>query len=93
MHTSKLVLEMFLAAAVWAIITQAPNFFSIEPGQRTAWRWAAVVSGISAVILSTASAYMAAVDWATLPKSPAGLSPGQLWNDGGLPAIVQQPTN
>jgi hypothetical protein len=31
------------------------------------------------------------IDWAALPKSPEGLRPGQLWNNGGVVMILVQP--
>ena len=89
MHTSKFVLFLFLAAACLAVLTQILNYHSIEPNNRTVKRKAALVSGIAAIIISAVSGYMAAVDWAALPKSPDGLQRGQLWNNGGLPAITE----
>ena len=80
---------MFLGAACLAILTQLLNYLSIEVSQRTAKRKAALAFGITAVVISTVSGYMAAVDWATLPKSPDDLQPGQLWNNGGVPGIAQ----
>jgi hypothetical protein len=31
------------------------------------------------------------IDWGALPKSLEGLRPGQLWNNRGVPSIVQPP--
>ncbi len=89
MHTSKLVLFLFLAAFVLTALAQVMNYLSIDRASRTPRRKAALALGLAGVIVAAVSGYLAAVDWAALPKSPDGLRAGQLWNDGGIPAIAQ----
>jgi uncharacterized membrane protein HdeD (DUF308 family) len=88
-HTSNTILFMFLGAAILTLVAQIANYFSIDHSQRNSGRKIALASGIVAVVLTVVSGYMAAVDWAALPESPAGLRRGQLWNDEGNPAIVR----
>jgi hypothetical protein len=89
MHTSNLVFYLFFAAVAVAALAQLMNYFSIAREQRTRRRQLGLALGLTAVILSAVSGYMAAIDWAALPTSPDGLRPGQLWDDGGIPAIVR----
>jgi hypothetical protein len=46
--------------------------------------------GLSGIILAALAGYRASIDWSKLPQSPNGLHPGQLWDDGGIPAIVEK---
>ncbi len=89
MHTSNLLLFLFFAAVVIAALAQIMSYLSTDRGQRTRKRHLTLALGLTAVVLSAVSGYTAAVDWAALPKSPEGLRSGQLWNDGGIPAIAQ----
>jgi hypothetical protein len=88
-HTSNLVFFLFLAATALAVVAQIMNYLCIDSGQRTGRRKIALAAGIAAVVMGAASGYMAAVDWAALPKSPEGLRPGQLFDNGGVPEIVK----
>lgn len=72
-----------------AAMAQLTNYLSTPKQHRTRGRKVALGLGILAVILSGIAGYRAAIDWASLPTSAAGLGAGQLWNDGGIPAIVK----
>lgn len=89
MHSSYPLFILFLAVPILAGVGQVLNFVSIERSQRTFARKLALALGVSAILLAAVSGYLAAIDWTRLPKSPDGLSHGQLWDDGGLPAIVE----
>ncbi len=88
MHTSNALFCLFLAALVVTASAQVMNYLCIDPCQRTTKRKFALCLGLIAIVLSGVSGYKLAVDWSELPNSPEGLRSGELWNDGGIPAIV-----
>ena len=89
MHTSYLTLCLFLGGVVIALSAQIINYLSTALEQRTCKRKLALGLGLAAVLVTATAAYMAAINWSALPTSSAGLRSGQLWNDGGVPAIVK----
>jgi hypothetical protein len=89
MHTSYLTLSLFLGGVSIAVLAQWLNYASIPREQRTCSRKFALGLMIIALLLSATAAYQAAVDWSALPESSKGLRSGQLWNDGGIPAVVR----
>jgi hypothetical protein len=89
MHTSNLLFGMFWGAVIIAMAAQVLNYLNIPSDQRTRERKAALALGLLAAILGAVTGFLAATDWGALPTSYEGLRPGQLWNDGGIPAIVQ----
>jgi hypothetical protein len=90
MHTSRLTAILFVVAIAFAALAQVTNYCGTPIGQRTFLQKIALLTGIAAVVLSGIAGWWADTDWATLPGSPEGLSPGQLWDDGGIPAIVHE---
>ena len=89
MHTSYVTLSLFLGGVSIGVLGQFINYLSIPREQRTFTRRVALVLVLIALFLSATAAYQAALDWSALPKSSEGLRSGQLWNDGGIPAIVK----
>jgi hypothetical protein len=86
MHTSNALSFLFWGAVFVAMAAQIVSYCS---NRRTPGRTVALVLGLLAAILSGAAGWQADTDWGALPKSPEGLRSGQLWNDGGIPAIAQ----
>jgi hypothetical protein len=85
MHTSYLTLFLFLGGLVGAAVVQIVNY-SIS--DQTGMRKLALGVGLVAVLLTGLGGYRASIDWSALPTSSEGLQRGQLWNDGGIPAIT-----
>ena len=89
MHTSYLTLWVFFAGVFIALAAQVTSYASTALEQRTCKRKLALGLGLAAVLVTATAAYMAAINWSALPTSAEGLQTGQLWNDGGIPAIVK----
>ncbi len=87
MHTDNSTFTLFLIWLAVALVAQASNYWSIPQQQRTPRRMIALLLGVFAVGFGAATAWRASVDWSKLPTSSVGLRSGQLWNDGGVPAI------
>jgi hypothetical protein len=45
--------------------------------------------GFVGTLIAGGTAFKAAVNWNTLPLSSQGLGPGELWDNGGSPAVVE----
>ena len=88
MRTSYVTLCLFWGAVVFAFGAQVLNFYSLEPSQRRGKRKIALGLGLAAVIASGVAGWRANIDWAALPMSDEGLKKGQLWNNGGIPALA-----
>jgi hypothetical protein len=88
-HTSDATFYLFWGAVLIAVTAQFANYWSAAKEQRTRKRKIALTLGVVAVILGAIAAYRAAIDWSHLPRSPEALQAGQLYNNGGIPAIVQ----
>lgn len=91
MHTSSLTYALFLIGIMLAAAAQIFNYLIaiIKPGPRPILRTITLITGLSGIGAASLAGYRASIDWSTLPSSPEGLRPGQLWNNGGIPAIVQ----
>jgi hypothetical protein len=81
---------LFLGGVAVSAVAQLVNYIlAIIPAKpRPLWRTFALALGLGGLGLATAGAWRAAIDWSSLPTSPEGLQRGQLWNDGGIPAIA-----
>jgi hypothetical protein len=90
MFTSDLTFFLFWAAITAAALGQITNYLGTPEGQRTPMRRIGFGLGLAAALLSGIAGYRAAINWETLPKSPEGLLDGQLWDDGGVPAIMHR---
>jgi hypothetical protein len=90
MHTSYPTFFLFWTAIVAAALAQSANYLSAAKRERTPMRKIGFGLGLTAALLSAIAGYRAAINWATLPTSPEGLRDGQLWDDGGIPAIVHE---
>jgi hypothetical protein len=47
--------------------------------------------GLVATLLAGGAAFWGAVDWNSLPLSGEGLNAGELYDNGGIPAIKESP--
>ncbi len=93
MHTSALTYGLFISGIIFASLAQLMNYYlAVFPAQSRVvlWRSVVLVLGLMGIGLAGCAAYRASIDWAALPTSPENLSPGQLWDDGGIPAIVKK---
>jgi hypothetical protein len=92
-HTSPLTYWLFIGGIAFAALGQIANYvLAITTAQpRLCWRTFALALGFMAIGLAASAGYRASIDWSTLPTSSAGLRAGQLWDDGGIPAIVEKP--
>ena len=90
MHTSNLTFCLFFGAVILSVFGQFTSYFSTPCEQRTGGRKLALTLVVFAAILSAAAGWKASIDWGALPKSPSGLQPGELWDDGGIPVIVKK---
>lgn len=88
MHTSLLTVVLFWGALAFAVAAQSLNYFSTPRAQRSLAKRLALTTRFLAAVLSAIAGYRAAIDWDHLPMSSDGLKRGQLWNNGGEPAIV-----
>jgi hypothetical protein len=99
-HTSAWTFVVFWAGVVITLASQViplcrPVIARVGPKLIPVGSWAlklAPVAGIVGTLFLAAAAWMADTDWSRLPLSSAGLHQGQLWNDGGIPAIAGHPT-
>ena len=89
MKTSIVTFFLFWGAVILAAAAQIVNYSCTPNEQRTWRRKFALGLGLIATLLSAIAGYQAAIDWGSLPKSYEGLKPGQLWDNGGIPAIVK----
>jgi hypothetical protein len=87
MHTSCVTLGLFWGAVAFAFGAQVLNYYSLDKNQRRGNRKLALGLGLIA-IASGIAGWRASIDWATLPMSDEGLTKGQVWNNGGIPAIA-----
>ena len=88
MHTSNATFYLFWGAVILSAAAQLFNYWSTAIEQRTCKRKLALGIGLTAVCLGAIAGYRAAIDWSALPHSNRGLRSGQLYNNGGEPAIV-----
>jgi hypothetical protein len=90
MHTSWLVFGMWLASIGFAIVAQTANYLSSTRKDLTCLRHWGFGLGVLATLLAGGAAFKAAIDWSALPID-GNLRPGQLYDNGGEPAIVETP--
>lgn len=89
MHTSWPIFILWLCGVAFAASSQTVNYFSTPRKDRTRLRHLGFGLGILATILAGTAAWKAATDWSALPMTTEGLSVGELWDDGGVPAIME----
>ena len=89
MRTSYVTLCLFWGAVFLAILSQIGNYWSTPKANRTALRKGALALALCAAVCSGVAGWRASIDWASLPDNDGGLAPGQIWNNGGVPAIVR----
>ena len=88
MHTSWTIFILFWVGVGLGAISQVCNYRSTFCNNRRMRTWGFWL-GLSGTLIAGGAAFTAAINWNTLPLSSQGLRPGQLYDDGGVPAIVE----
>ena len=89
MHTSYVTPCLFWGAVFLTILSQIGNYWGTPKANRAAPRKGALALASCAAVFSGVAGWRASIDWASLPDNDGGLAPGQIRNNGGVPAIVR----
>jgi hypothetical protein len=89
MHTSWPTFIMWAGGGIFACLAQIMNYCGTPKESRNGWRQGGLCLGLLAVVLAGIAAWMTSIDWSTLPMTPEGLPAGSIWDNGGLPSIVE----
>lgn len=101
MHTSWWIFALWLCGIFLGIVAQSCNYLSSltkRPGwcpsflpsiTRQHLRTCGFGLGVLATLIAGLTAFKAAIDWRILPMTEEGMEPGQLWDDGGVVAVIE----
>jgi hypothetical protein len=90
MHTSWTLFTLFWIGVGLGVASQVCNYRSTF-GNRMTLRKVGFWLGISGTVIAGGTAFTAAIKWNTLPLSGEGLKAGELYDNGGIAAIVESP--